>query len=138
MFAIAACAPTVASRAEHQQAIDHADDERIARLLEAVPGVQHAQVELHRSVIDPFTLHASPASAAIVIVGERTSLAAARNLVHAAIPDVPAPIIAFAAAPPPIEPARGDKPLLVAALALLALCAGFLAWRERPYSRSSA
>ena len=134
VIAIAACAPTVESRADHQRAIDREDSARLAALIETLPGVEHAQVELHRSVVDPFTLHASPASAAIAIVGDRASLAAARDLVRAAAPDVPSPAIAFAAAPPRAEPAREDRRPLAAALALLALAAGYIAWRERPYT----
>jgi predicted Zn-dependent peptidase len=84
-------------------------------------------------VVDPFTQHASPASAAVVIVGD-VAAQTIRELVHAAAPDLPSPAMVIAPAPS-AEPARDTRPLLVAALALLAVAAGFVAWRERPYAR---
>jgi type III secretory pathway lipoprotein EscJ len=136
---IAACAPTVATPVEHQAALDREESARIAAQLAALPGAQSAQVTLHRPTIDPFTQHATPGAAAVAIAAEpsadRAALAdAARALVHASAPDISAPMVAFTPAAPRTV-TRDNRPL-AALLALLAVSAGFIAWRERPSGRS--
>jgi len=150
--AIAACAPQVDTPAERQRAIDRADADRLAAELAALPGAVRATAELHRPVVDPFTLRASRPSAAIVIVVDdradrRAVSAAAWRLVRGAAPEIPEPAIAIelgavrpelARVGPFTVDAGSRRPLaatLAAALALIAALAGFIAWRERAQIR---
>ena len=154
VLVLVACAPQVDGPVEHQRANDRDDSARLAVQLAELPGAVHADVALHHSITDPFTLRQTPPSAAITIVVDdhadrSTILASAQRLVHAAAPDIPSPAIAVEVGA--IRPAlarlgpftveahskRRLQSLLAAAFSLLALCAGWIAWRERPRSRSA-
>ena len=153
LMLLVACAPQVDGPVEHQRANDRDDSARLAAQLAELPGAVRADVTLHRATTDPVTLQHTPPSAAITLVvddqADRTALlASAHRLVHAAAPDVPAPAIAIevgairptlARLGPFAVEARSKRrlqTLLGAAFALLALCAGWIAWRERPRTRS--
>jgi len=155
VLALAACAPTVDGPLEHQRAIDRADGDRLAAQLAKLPGAVHAEVALHRSVVDPFTQQASrPGAAVVLVVDDRADRAAlvasARPLVRATAPEIPDAMVAIelgATRPElaklgPFTVEAGSKPRLVALLAsafgLLALCAAYIAWRERHILRGNS
>ncbi len=149
-MALSACAPTVDGPAEHQRALDRDDAAALSSQLAALPGAVRAEVTLHRAVRDPLANEPpSPAgAAAVVIVDDQADRAAVRDsalrLVHAAVPEVPAPSIAIElgatrpelASIGPFTVAASSKRGLVAALAIalavIAALAGFIAFRERP------
>jgi type III secretory pathway lipoprotein EscJ len=149
LAAIAACAPSIDGPTERQRVVDRADEGRLATQLAQLPGAIHAEVALHRSVVDPFTQQRSPASAAVVlVVDDRADRAAlttsARHLVRATAPELPEPLIAIelgatrpelARLGPFTVEARSKSRLvgvLAATFAVIALLAGWIAWRERP------
>jgi type III secretory pathway lipoprotein EscJ len=147
-IACAACAPTIDGPVERQQAADRSDSTRLAALLAQLPGAQHADVTLHRPVVDPLTQHATPGSAAVLVVvddkADRAAVTrAAITLVHGTAPEItdPSIVVELGAARPrlaqvgPFTVEERSKGRVVAALAvafaMIAALAGFIAWRER-------
>ena len=154
-IALAACAPAVDGPVEHQRAIDRDDAGRLAAQLAALPGAVHAEVALHRPVVDPLTQARTPAGAAIVLVvddhADRAALlTATRELVHATAPEIPSPVIAvqLGAVRPELAEVgpftveahskRRLQAVLAIALAAIAMLAGWIAWRERQRARGSS
>jgi len=154
-LALAACAPAIDGPVERQRAIDREDSAHLSVQLAHLPGVVQADAALHRPTVDPLTQLASPASAAIVlVVDDRADRAAvmssARQLARATAPEIPEPMIAveLGATRPTLAPLgpfsveASSKPylrgLLAALLALLAVCAAYIAWRERYRRRGSS
>jgi type III secretory pathway lipoprotein EscJ len=148
MVAIAACAPRLDGPVEAQRTVDRDDADQLAAALAELPGAVRAHVTLHRPVRDPLTgATTSPAASALIVIDDRADpaavVAAARRLVHAAVPEIAEPAIAveIGASRPelarvgPFTVAAGDRPALVATLAVLlaavAGLAGWLAWRYR-------
>lgn len=145
---LACCAPAIDTPLDHQRTLDREDGARLATQLAELPGAVRADVTLHRPVTDPLARMATPASAAIVIVADdradRAALAdTARRLARATAPEIPDPTIAIEIGAVRPELARvgpftveaRHKTALVAtlagALALIALLAGWIAYRER-------
>jgi type III secretory pathway lipoprotein EscJ len=155
IIAIAACAPTVDGPAEHQRVVDLADGQRLTAQLSALPGVVRAEVMLRRAVRDPLaTIPASPAGASlVVIVDDKADRAAttdaAKRLAKSIAPDVePTIVVEVGAIRPTLskvgpftveEASKGPlRAVLGIALALIALLAGYVAWRERQRRGNSA
>ena len=143
-----ACAPQIDGPVERQRAIDRDDGARLAAQLAQLPGAVRAEVTLHRPIVDPLTEVATPASAAVLVVIddkadtraiERSALA----LVRGTAPEIgePAIVVEVGAVRPelasvgPFTVEARSKPRIVAAfaiaLALVAVLAGLVAWRER-------
>ncbi len=148
VLALAACAPQLDGPIEHQRALDRDDAARLAAQLAELPGAVRADVTLHRPVTDPLTRQTAPAGGAIgIVVDDRADRAAitdaARRLARATAPEIPDPAIAVEVGATRPELARvgpftveaGSKHGLVAALAaalaVIALLAGWIAYRER-------
>jgi type III secretory pathway lipoprotein EscJ len=146
--AIAACAPPVDGPIDHQRTVDTADAERVAAQLSKLPGAVHAEVTLHRPVVDPLTEASTPPSAAVLIVVDdkadrRAVTRSAVALLHGTAPEIPDPdiVVELGAVRPqmasigPLTVEARSKPKLVALLAVafgaLAVLAGWVAWRER-------
>ena len=145
---IAACAPSIDGPLDHQRAVDTADAERLASQLSKLPGAVHAEVTLHRPVVDPLTEAATAPSAAVLIVVDdkadrRAVTRSAVALLHGTAPEIPEPeiVVELGAVRPqiasigPLTVEARSKPKLVAllavAFALIAALAGWVAWRER-------
>jgi hypothetical protein len=147
---LAACAPTIDGPADHQRAIDRDDADRLAAQLAVLPGAVRATVALHRPLRDPLATPQQlppPTLAAVIVVDDGADrgavTAAATHLARAAAPEVDAPNIAIElgaerpvlARVGPFVVAARDRGALVATLAtaaaLVALLAGWIAWRER-------
>lgn len=149
----AACAPTVDGPVERQRAGDRADALRLSAQLDALPGVTRSEIVLRRPVADPLATEpaASPAASLVIIVDDRADKAAigktARELVRAVAPDLEPTIVVEVGAVRPtlakVGPftveARSKGPLravLAGALGVIAVLAGWLAWRYRRGSRT--
>lgn len=131
----ASCAPTIDGPVETQRAVDDRDSARLARQLAELPGAVRADVTLRRSVVDPFTAAASPASAAVLVVvdprADRAEVTrAASALVRGVVPDVSAPAIVVEVAPAPVTSRPPIAPLAIV-FGAIAMIAAWLAWRER-------
>jgi hypothetical protein len=160
-LAIAACAPVVDGPAERQRALDREDGARLAAQLAVLPGVVRAEAVVRRAVHDPLApgraastaSTAAPAAAAslAIVVDDRADRAAiagaARTLARAIVPAAaPAIVVEVGAIRPRLAQvgpftveAASQAPLkatLVAALALIAALAAWIAWtalgRSRP------
>lgn len=148
VIACAACAPQIDGPIERQRAIDRDDSTRLAAQLAQLPGAIRAEVTLHRPMVDPLTETATPASAAVLVVVDdkadrRTIQSSAIALVRGTAPEIsePAIVVELGAVRPvlakvgPFAVEARAKPRIVAtfaiALALIALLAGVVAWRER-------
>lgn len=145
---IAACAPSIDGPIDHQRTVDSADAERLAAQLSKLPGAVHAEVTLHRPVVDPLTEASTPPSAAVLIVVDdkadrRAVTRSAVALVRGTAPEIPEPeiVVELGAVRPqlasigPLTVEARSKPKLVALLAIafatVASLAGWIAWRER-------
>jgi len=141
---LAACAPTVDGPVERQRAADLADGDQLA----ALPGVVQAKVLLRHAARDPLATTApSPAGASLVVIvddqADRVAVAdAARQLANAAAPELAPTIIVEVGASRPtlakvgpftVEAAsKGPlRAVLGISLAVIAVLAGWIAWRER-------
>jgi type III secretory pathway lipoprotein EscJ len=148
VIALAACAPTIDGPVDHQRGVDLADADRLAAQLAKLPGAVHAEVTLHRPVVDPLTEAATTPSAAVLIVVDdkadrRAVTRSAIALVRGNAPEIPEPeiVVELGAIRPqlasigPLTVEARSKPKLVAllaiAFALIAALAGWIAWRER-------
>ncbi|MDB4958065.1 MAG: hypothetical protein JWO36_5634 [Myxococcales bacterium] len=143
------CAPQVDGPVEQHRAVDRDDADRLARQLAELPGAVRSQVTLHRPVRDPLgTEPPGPASAAVlVVVDDQADRAAiersARALARGTAPEIadPSIVIEIGAIRPvlaqvgPFTVEQHSKSALVAALsialAVIAVLAGWVAWRER-------
>jgi type III secretory pathway lipoprotein EscJ len=147
-IAFVACAPSVDGPIDHQRTLDSADAERLAAQLSKLPGAVHAEVTLHRPVVDPLTEASTPPSAAVLIVVDdkadrRVVTRSAVALLRGSAPEIPEPeiVVELGAVRPqmarigPLTIEARSKPKLVAllgiAFALIAGLAGWIAWRER-------
>jgi type III secretory pathway lipoprotein EscJ len=145
---IAACAPTVDGPVERQRTADERDAVRLGTQLSALPGSVHAEVTLHRPMVDPLTQAATPGSAAILVVVDdkadrRTITRSAIALVRGTAPEIEEPtiVVELGAVRPalvdvgPFTVEQRSKTKVVAAMAaafaLIAALAGWIAWRER-------
>lgn len=148
---LAACAPTIESPEQASYQRDLRDATRAAAQLEHLPHVRAAHVTLSRAIEDPLRVEPpAPSAASVVLVVDDDARAAAladdaRAIVLAIAPELPPERVTVLARaePPPIPWVRvgpfrvapaSRRPLLVAACALLALCAVLgvaLALRER-------
>ncbi|MBS1122221.1 MAG: hypothetical protein H6Q90_4449 [Deltaproteobacteria bacterium] len=145
---LAACAPTVDGPVERQRAADLADGDQLAAQLAALPGVVQAKVLLRHAARDPLATTApSPAGASLVVIvddqADRVAVAdAARQLANAAAPELAPTIIVEVGASRPtlakvgpftVEAAsKGPlRAVLGISLAVIAVLAGWIAWRER-------
>jgi type III secretory pathway lipoprotein EscJ len=149
---LVACAPVVDGPADKQRAIDRGEGEAIARQLAALPGVVRSEVIVNRPVRDPLSVApaAKPSSSVVLIVDDRADRAAttdaAKRLVTAAVGVEPTIVVEVGAVRPVMDSigpftveAGSKKPLklvLAAVLAVLAACAGGIAWRSRPIKRA--
>lgn len=145
---VVACAPTIDGPVERQQQADRIDSARLASQLGQLPGAVRAEVTLHRPTIDRLTQTATPGSAAILVVIDdradrraitRSTIALARGTA----PEIsePAIVVEIGATRPtlasvgPFTVEARSKRLVVATLAiacaLIAVLAGWIAWRER-------
>lgn len=148
VVACVACAPQIDGPIERQRAIDRDDSTRLAAQLAQLPGAVRAEVTLHRPAVDPLTEAATPASAAVLVVVDdkadrRAIQSSAIALVRGTAPEIgePAIVVELGAVRPelarvgPFTVEARAKPRIVAtfaiALALIALLAGVIAWRER-------
>ncbi|HEY5923718.1 MAG TPA: hypothetical protein VIV11_18680 [Kofleriaceae bacterium] len=145
---LAACAPQIDGPVEQQRTIDRDDSVRLAAQLAQLPGAVHAEVTLHRPIVDPLTEASRPASAAVLVVIDdkadaRAIQRSAIALVRGTAPEISEPSIvvelgavrpALASVGPFTVEAR-SKPRIVAtfaiALGLIVALAAFIAWRER-------
>jgi type III secretory pathway lipoprotein EscJ len=145
---IAACAPSIDGPIDHQRTVDIADAERLAAQLSKLPGAVHAEVTLHRPVVDPLTeASTAPSAAVLIVVDDKTDRRAVTRsaiaLLHGTAPEIPDPeiVVELGAVRPqmasigPLTVEARSKPKLVAllaiAFALIAGLAGWVAWRER-------
>jgi hypothetical protein len=145
---VLACAPTIDGPVERQRGIDVGDAARLARQLGQLPGAVRAEVTLHRPTFDPFTLLATPGSAAIlVVIDDRADRRAITRstvaLLRGTAPEIPEPSIVvevgavrptMASIGPFTVEARSKARIvatIAALLALIAALAGWIAWRER-------
>lgn len=145
---LATCAPTIDGPLERQRAADRADAMRLAAQLAQLPGAVRADVTLHRPVVDPLTQATSPASAAVLVVVDdaadrRAVTRSAIALVRGTAPEIsePAIVVELGATRPrlvrigpfTVEDASRGRIVgaLAAAFAMIALLAGWIAWRER-------
>ena len=153
---LAACAPQVDGPVDHQRSLDRQDADRLAGQLAQLPGAVHAEVTLHRSVVDPLQLGpAKPASAAVlVVVDDRADRAAiehaTKQLVHGSAPEIAdASIVVELGAVRPVLARVGPftveassksslVTVLATALGMIAMLAGWIAWRERQRRGNSA
>lgn len=143
-----ACAPTIDGPVERQRTADAADGTRLATQLAQLPGAVRADVTLRRPTVDPLTQAATPGSAAVLVVvddgaDKRAITRSAIALVHGTAPEIAEPsiVVELGATRPrlaqvgPVTVEAGSKGRLVAllavALALIAVLAGWIAWRER-------
>jgi type III secretory pathway lipoprotein EscJ len=148
MLLAAACAPPIDGPVERHHAIDRADSARLTVQLAQLPGAVRADVTLHRPLVDPLTQHASPGSAAVLVVVDdgadrRAIQRSAIALVRGTAPEIaePAIVVELGATRPvlttvgPLTVEARSRTRVVAALAgllgLVALLAGWIAWRER-------
>lgn len=146
--AVAACAPVIDGPVEHQRAVDRDDATRLAAQLAQLPGAARADVTLRRPVVDPLSQTTTPGSAAVLVVVDdvadrRAIQRSAIALVRGTAPEIsePAIVVELGAIRPrlarvgPFTVEAGSKGRVVAALAaafgVIALLAGWLAWRER-------
>jgi type III secretory pathway lipoprotein EscJ len=144
----AACAPTIDGPIERQRAADRVDAARLSAQLAQLPGAVRADVTLHRPLVDPLTQQASPGSAAVLVVVDdradrRAILRSAIALVRGTAPEIaePAIVVELGATRPvltsvgPLTVEAGSRRHVIAALAgllaLVAVLAGWIAWRER-------
>ena len=150
---LAACAPTVDGPTDRQRAGDRADAIRLSAQLDALPGVVRSEIVVRRPVADPLTTQpAAPATASLVIIiDDRADKAAigktALSLFHAIEPGLEPTIVVEVGAIRPtlakVGPftveARSRGPLravLAGALGIIAVLAGWLAFRYRRGSRT--
>ena len=148
LLALVACAPSIDGPLERQRALDRDDAARLAAQLAQLPGAVRAEVTLHRPTVDPLTETATPASAAVLVVvddkADRTAITRSSiALVRGTAPEIaePAIVVEIGAVRPelvavgPFSVTPRSRPILVATFAttfvLIALLAGWLAWRER-------
>lgn len=142
------CAPTSDGPVERQRAVDIADAQRLATQLARLPGAVRADVTLRRPLVDPLTQAATPGSAAILVVVDdradrRAIMRSAIALARGTAPEIaePAIVVELGAVRPqlatlgPFTVEQASKPriagALAAAFAVIALLAGWIAWRER-------
>ncbi len=145
---LVACAPVIDGPVEQQRGVDRGDATRLAAQLAQLPGAIRADVTLHRPVVDPLSQQALPGSAAVLVVvddvADRRSITrSAIALVRGTAPEIsePAIVVELGAQRPrlahvgPLTVETGSKARVVgalaAALAMIALLAGWIAWRER-------
>jgi type III secretory pathway lipoprotein EscJ len=145
---LAACAPPIDGPLDHQRAVDRADADHLALQLVRLPGAVHADVTLHRPMIDPLTEAVTPPSAAILVVIDdkadgRAIKRSAIALVRGTAPEISEPeiVVELGATRPalasvgPFTVESQSKTRLVGAFAtafaLIAALAGWIAWRER-------
>jgi hypothetical protein len=150
---LAACAPAVDGPAERQRAGDRADAIRLSAQLDALPGVVRSEIVVRRPVADPLTTAAAaaPTASLVIIIDDRADKAAigktARALFHAIEPGLEPTIVVEVGAVRPtlakVGPftveARSKGPLravLAGALGIIAVLAGWLAFRYRRGSRT--
>jgi type III secretory pathway lipoprotein EscJ len=148
LLSLFACAPTIDGPVERQRTRDRHDADRLAAQLAQLPGAIRAEVTLHRPIVDPLTRLATPPSAAVLVViddgADRQAITrGALALVRGTAPEIaePAIVVELGAVRPalsrvgPFTVAASSRGPLIGALAgglgLVALLAGYLAWRER-------
>lgn len=147
VVSLAACAPRIDGPTAQQRAHDAEDGARLGAQLAALPGVVTAEVLLRRVTRDPLSTDA-PVPAAlslVVIVDDRADRVAigdrAKQLAAAVAPDLAPTIVVEVGAVRPqltsvgpfVVEARSRgllRAVLGIALALLAACAGAIAWSE--------
>ena len=148
VLALAACAPSVDGPRERQRAVDREDADRLAAQLRELPGTVSASVTLHRAHRDPLGATApTPASGiALVVVDDAANRDQIAQLATAAFaataPDVPDRVVQVVvgahrpalASVGPFTVTEDSKPtlriVLALALGLIALLAGWIAFRE--------
>ena len=148
LVALSACAPVIDGPVEQQRAVDRTDATRLAAQLAQLPGAVRADVTLRRPVFDPLSQAASPGSAAVLVVVDdvadrRAIQRSAIALVRGTAPEIsdPAIVVELGATRPrlaqvgPFTVEASSKGRVVGAVAaafgVIALLAGWLAWRER-------
>jgi type III secretory pathway lipoprotein EscJ len=145
---LTSCAPQIDGPIDHQRTTDLADADRLAAQLSHLPGAVRAEVTLHRPVVDPLTEATTPPSAAVLVVVDdkadrRAITRSAIALVRGTAPEIQEPEIVvelgatrptLASVGPFTVEARSKSRLvglLAGAFALIAVLAGWIAWRER-------
>lgn len=143
-----ACAPVVDGPVEQQRTVDRDDATRLAAQLAQLPGAVRADVTLRRPTTDPLSQAATPGSAAVLVVvddrADKTAITrSATALVRGTAPEIsePAIVVELGAVRPrlahvgPFSVEASSKGRVVgalaAALAVIALLAAWIAWRER-------
>ncbi len=148
LVALVACAPMIDGPVERHRAADHADATRLAGQLAQLPGAVRAEVTLRRPMLDPLSQSATPGSAAVLVVVDdvadrRAIQRSAIALVRGTAPEIsePAIVVELGAIRPrlahvgPFAVEASSRGRVVGALAagfaVIALLAGWIAWRER-------
>jgi len=134
---LAACAPTVDGPVEQARERDRTEERRLEQQLAALPGVRSATVALDRPVRDPLSLAAPApprASAALVIdaAADRARLeSGARAIVATSGVEPAIEVTPLGRAPESRGASHGEKVLLVASFAAIAILAALLAQAYR-------
>jgi len=147
ILAIVGCAPTIDGPIERARLADREDAAALTAQLRALPGATAAEVIIRRPARDPFTNAAPPTMASVVIVIDdpayRSAIAdATTRLVHAVVPEVNQPeiVVQHRVAQPQVVSSKLNvgaptksrfSGALIIALSLIAVFAGYIAWRER-------
>jgi hypothetical protein len=133
---VVACAPHVDDPVEQQRARDRADATVLEHELVSMTGARAAHVTLARSTVDAFTgARTSATAGAVVLVDTHANIDAvtrtATAMLHGIVPDAEPAIAVQLVAPPAAHARPRGAAVLAGAFGLIAILAGWIAWRER-------